>query len=376
MANILILGGGFGGVVAAERLAQTLGSEHQITLVSRDGKFTFYPALVRLAFGKCAPEDVSFDLRDAMLDRRIRFVQGEVARLDTHTRRATVTKGDFEGELNYDYLIYALGRRLATERVPGFFEHAHHLLGVGAALKFGEALRGFQEGHAIIGSCPGARLVVPVYETAFALSRLLDERGLRDRVKITLVSPEPRADALGGAEELALTLNAALSAHHIEFVPDFPISRVEAGAVRTKDSRYLKYDLLMLVPPFQGASAGLDAGITDADGYLRVDRTMRVLGVERMYAAGDAVNFEGAKMGHMAVRQGEVAAANVAALIVGDAPGAEYEHELMLVIDSGDDDAIYLHQKMWTDEPASVRQGRFWSWAKRVHEKYWQRQHS
>jgi sulfide:quinone oxidoreductase len=375
MANILILGGGFGGVVAAERLAKTLGSEHQITLVSRDKKFTFYPSLVRLAFGRCEPEDVSFDLRDAMLDRRVRFVQGEVARLDPHARRATITNGDFEGELSYDYLIYALGRRLATERVPGFFEHAHHLLGVGAALKFGEAVRGFHEGHAIIGSCPGARLTVPVYETAFALSRFLEERGVRDRVRITVVSPGLRSDEVGSAE-MAQVLDAALSANHIEFLPDFPISHVEAGAVRTKDNRYLTYDLLMLVPPFQGASAALGDGITDADGYLRVDETTRVPGVEGMYAVGDAVNFEGAKMGHMAVRQGEVAAANVAALIAGDVPDTEYEHELMLVIDGGGDDAIYLHRKMWADEPASVRQGRFWSWAKRAHEKYWQQQHS
>ena len=47
MAKILILGGGFGGVVAAEHLAKKLDAEHQITLVSRSRQFVFYPALVR-----------------------------------------------------------------------------------------------------------------------------------------------------------------------------------------------------------------------------------------------------------------------------------------------------------------------------------------
>ena len=47
MAKVLILGGGFGGVVAAERLAKQLGEEHQITLISRSRQFIFYPALVR-----------------------------------------------------------------------------------------------------------------------------------------------------------------------------------------------------------------------------------------------------------------------------------------------------------------------------------------
>ena len=51
MAKVLILGGGFGGVVAAEWLAERLGTEREITLASRSREFLFYPALVRLAFG-------------------------------------------------------------------------------------------------------------------------------------------------------------------------------------------------------------------------------------------------------------------------------------------------------------------------------------
>ena len=81
MAKILIVGGGFGGVVAAESLAKKLGNEHQITLVSRSRKFLFYPALVRLAFGRGEPDDVSFDIRKARFDRRVQFVEGEVARI-------------------------------------------------------------------------------------------------------------------------------------------------------------------------------------------------------------------------------------------------------------------------------------------------------
>src|SRR5678815_5959849 len=58
MAKILVVGGGFGGIVAAESLAKKLGNGHEITLVSRSNKFVFYPALVRLAFGRATPEDI------------------------------------------------------------------------------------------------------------------------------------------------------------------------------------------------------------------------------------------------------------------------------------------------------------------------------
>ena len=102
MARVLILGGGFGGVVAAERLSEQLGDEHQITLVSRNRHFVFYPALVRLAFGKCEKTDVSFDLRHAMLGRRVNFIEAEVARMDPVERKVTIAHGEVEGNLSYD----------------------------------------------------------------------------------------------------------------------------------------------------------------------------------------------------------------------------------------------------------------------------------
>lgn len=115
MANILILGGGFAGVVAAERLSRALDpAEHQITLVSRSRRFTFYPALVRLAFGECEPDDISYDLRRAMQERGVRFVEGNVARVYPAARHVTVTGGDFVGELAYDYLVSGAGPNAPT----------------------------------------------------------------------------------------------------------------------------------------------------------------------------------------------------------------------------------------------------------------------
>jgi sulfide:quinone oxidoreductase len=103
---------------------------------------------------------------------------------------------------------------------------------------------------------------------------------------------------------------------------------------------------------------------------------MRVNGHERVYAVGDCVSFSGPKMGHMAVRQGEVAAANLAAEIAGHEPTSEYSHEMRFVIDEAGTDALYLHKDIWIDEPATVRQNRFWSWAKRIQQRYWEVTHS
>jgi len=374
MARVVILGGGFGGVVAAERLAEQLSDEHQITLVSRSRNFVFYPALVRLAFGKCEKNDVSFDLRHAMLNRRVNFIEAEVAHIDPFEKEVTIAHGEVEGKLAYDFLVFALGRRLATEKITGFFEHAHHLLNVDKALKFGKAVSNFHEGHAVIGQCEGARLPVPVYETAFALARRLEEQGERKRVKITVVTPDGLGSELG--EEAGIALNKALAAHQIELLHKFPIATVTRNSVFTRQGDTVNFDLLMLVPPFTGSSAASYMGSIDCLGYVLVDRTMRVIDHEGIYAVGDCLNFDGPKMGHMAVRQGEVAAANLIAEIEGREAVAHYSHEMRLVIEEPGGDSIYLHKDVWTEEPGSVRQGRFWSWAKNVQQRYWEHSHS
>jgi len=375
MANVLILGGGFGGVVAAETLATNLIHEHQVTLVSRNDRFLFYPALVRLAFGECDIADISFDLRKAMTDRRVRFIKAEVARISPGYHHATLTHGEVEGEMPYDYLIFALGRRLATEKVTGFYEHANHLLTPEAALKFGEAVASFHKGHAIIGNCSEAKLPIPVFETAFALSRRLQERGERKACRITVINPNMASLEEFGGRELAIKLYRTLEEHGIEYVADFPVSAVTAQEVRTFDD-LLAYDLLMLLPPFAGVGPVIDTGITDSKNFIRVDQSMRVKDAERMYAVGDSINLRGAKTAHMSVRQAAVAAANVQAEIEGRAPSANYEHEIRSVIDEGGRDSIYLHKKLWTDETGDVSQGRVWRWAKLVQEKTWMLTHS
>lgn len=375
MAKILIVGGGFGGVVAAESLAKRLGNEHQITLVSRSRKFLFYPALVRLAFGRGEPDDVSFDLREAMLDRRVTFIEGEIARIHPGERHVTIARGEFTGQMNYDYLVFALGRRLATERIGGFFEYAHHTLDLDGAFKFGEALRNFQHGHIVLGYCPAARLPVPLFETAFALSRLFEARNEADRSAITIASQETPGEMFGDAA-IGKALSEAMQSRRVEFVSDFSVERITPTSVIAGDGRAMNCDLAVVIPPFSGPGAVLHTSITDAEGYVPVETTMRVPGVERMYAVGDCVSLPGPKMGHMAVRQAEVAAENLSAEIQGRALPAAYEHELTMVLETDGKDAIYLHKDLWTDDPANLKQGRFWAWAKRGHEQYWMRRHA
>jgi sulfide:quinone oxidoreductase len=374
MAHILILGGGFAGLVTAERLVSLLGTSHSVTLVTPNSEFTFYPALVHFAFGECEARDITFDLREKLESLGVRFVRGQMLRVNTDTQTVDITGEDFKGEISYDYLVIAAGRRLATEKVPGFWEYAQHLLGIRAATRFGEKVRDFKEGTIIVGSCPDGRLPVPVCETAFALARRFKAEIADGRVRIKVVFPDSLQEVFGGAT-LHKELEAAFGRNHITVHYDIPITEITDKEIVSSAGHKIEYDLLMLIPPFRGQAILDDLGITDKHDFVLVDGGMRVHGLANAYAVGDVVAFSGPKLAHMAVRQAGVAAKNIAATIKGERPTAEYYHEIAAVIDAGGPDSIFLHYGIWDDAMYRVRKGHFWGWAKEVHDKMWREKH-
>lgn len=374
MANVLILGGGFGGLVAAEELHRRLGGKHQITLVSASEKFVFYPALVRLAFGKCEPDDISFDLAEKLADIDVTFLRGRVIKIKANEKRVQIAGREFNGDVSYDYLIIALGRRLATEKARGFFEYAHHLLDVKSALRFGEEIRTFTKGDIVVGLAPQALLPVPICETAFALSSKYEKEIEKGDITVSVVFPESIEKAFAGAK-LGSALVKAFQERDIFVTTEFPVKEINEREAVAGDGRKIEFDLLMLLPPFRGQSFLNRLGISDDFDFLITDELMRVPHFPGIYASGDIVGFSGPKFAHMAVRQAAVAARNIASEIEGDEPREHYYHEIATIIDSGGADSIYLHYGIWDEHLYNLKKGTFWVWVKRFHDRLWQAAH-
>ncbi|NNE99504.1 MAG: FAD-dependent oxidoreductase [Pyrinomonadaceae bacterium] len=374
MKNILILGGGFGGLVTAENLVKELGDEVQITLVSPQRTFTFYPALVRLAFRQLDLEEVTFDLEKKLNELNVRFIEGEVLHLKPSLHRVQIAGKEFNGDLSYDYLVIAMGRRLATEKMYGFFDHAHHLLGVSAAQKFGKAVDAFSEGDIVVGLSPDAYLPVPVCETAFTLATRFRDEIADEKISITAVFPETIDKAFGGAE-LSKELTAAFEKHNISVKEEFSLRMISKNEIRSKDDETISFDLLMLLPPFRGQARLSENRITDELNFVNVDQHMRVEGMNNAYAVGDIVSFEGPKLAHIAIGHATIAAENLALEIRGEEPTAVYYHEIASIIDQGGADSIYLHYGMWDASVYRLKTGTMWSLVKRVHDKLWRKKH-
>ncbi|MCC7308977.1 MAG: FAD-dependent oxidoreductase [Acidobacteria bacterium] len=370
MSRILILGGGFAGITAAEVLSEGAAAEHEITVVSPSRKLTFFPALVPMVFGDFLPEELRTDVVAPLHERRVRFIEGEVLTIDPVSRNVRVTGDDIDGELRYDYLLIAIGRRLATETVPGFFENAHHLLGINAGIRFRHAVSEFGSGSIVVGLCPGSSLPVPVCESALALADRFEREIAEKRICITAVFPETLEEALAGTG-LFRHVEESLQQKGVSLVQNFPVARVEEGTLQARNTTELAFDLAMLFPPFRGQTAIRELGSSDEnDGFAVVNSRMQLEGHEKIYAAGDIIALDGPRFGYMAMRQAKVAAANILIELSGEEPNIEYSHELAWILGEDYTDPHFFHYGVWDETLQDFDENALLGMARRVRERY------
>jgi sulfide:quinone oxidoreductase len=370
MARILILGGGFAAISAAETLASAVGPDHQIMLVSKSADFTFYPAIVPMVFGDFKPEEIRFDLRPKLSERRIQFIQGDVRAVDIKSRTVNVAGDAADRVIGFDYVVIAVGRGLATKTVPGLFEHAHHLLGVDAALKFREAISEFESGAIVVGLCPEASLPVPVCESALALGEQFEDEIERGDVSLTVVVPTTLDKAFEGAA-LFRDIEAEFDRKGIRLVSEFAVTRVEKDNVVSALGASLHHDLLMLIPPFSGQPCLRDVdGVTDASGFAMVNEFMQVKGSSGIYAAGEIVSMPGPKLGYIAMRQGKIAAQNLLAELNGATPSVEYRHKPAWVIGEKYTNPIFFHYGFWDETLSDFDEDALFGMARVIRNRY------
>ncbi|MBI3829870.1 MAG: FAD-dependent oxidoreductase, partial [Planctomycetes bacterium] len=134
--NILILGGGFGGLYAAFELERQLGQDPSvnITLVNRDNFFLFTPMLHEIAASDVEITTIVNPVRKLL--KRINFFAGDVERLDVNTKKVVVSHGfdRHTHEISYDYLILALGSITNFFGLPGLEDRALTMKSLGDAI--------------------------------------------------------------------------------------------------------------------------------------------------------------------------------------------------------------------------------------------------
>src|ERR671926_326944 len=133
--QVLILGGGFGGLYAALGLEKTLARDGdvQITLVNRENCSLFTPMLHEVAASDLDMTHIVNPIRKLL--KRVQFFQGDVERIGVDERVVVVSHGSdhHHHQLEYDHLVIGVGNITNFYNLPGLEENALTMKSLGDA---------------------------------------------------------------------------------------------------------------------------------------------------------------------------------------------------------------------------------------------------
>lgn len=344
--HILILGGGFGGVYAAQRLLKKLpvDADVEITLVSRDNFFLFTPMLHEVAASDLEVTDIVSPIRSLL--KGVRFHCGEVTSIDLEARSVAVSHGyaSHAHALRYDYLLIALGSTTNFFRLPGVEENALTMKTLSDAIHLRNTLiahleeadsessasgEGSGDGDGGLmtfvvagGGFAGIETIASVNDFVRDSLRFyphIDPAG----VKMIVVHPgEVILPELG--PELGRYAQERLAARGIEILTNAKVAAADADGVTLADGRHIPCKTLVWTAgtsphPIVGRlPCDCDRGRVKVNGFLEVPRWPNV------WALGDAAVVPDLSSGKShpptaqhAMREGRVAADNIIAAIAG-----------------------------------------------------------
>jgi NADH dehydrogenase len=293
--RVVIVGGGFGGVYAARRLA---GAAVDLTLVDRGTSNVFQPLLYQCATGLLSEGQISYPLRTLLRrHRHIRVVAGEAHGLDVSSRVVTVKRPDSSTfEVGYDYLIVAAGMRPAYFGHPEFARFAPGLKTLDDALSIRRRIFGAFEmaetipdreqrrewlTFAVTGAGPtGVELAGQIRELA---SRTI-AREFRE------IDPaEARVLLFDGADSVLGSFGPSLSAKAQKI-----LTGLETTAKDGTKTRYAARTVLWTAgveaSPFLATVAEATGSSQDRQGRIPVEADLSVPGHPDIWVIGDAAS--------------------------------------------------------------------------------------
>lgn len=338
MKRVLVLGGGTAGTMAVNKLHRVLDrGEWQISVVDRDDDHLYQPGLLLLPFGVYAPAELIKPRRRFIPDD-VDLVASEVDRIEPGRNRVVLVDGR---ELHYDYLVIATGASPRPDQTPGMLgaewrRTIFDFYTFEGALALRDKLASWSGGRLVVHitempiKCPVAPL-----EFTFLADAFFAERGMRDKVDITYVTP------LEGAFTKPIAsrhLGGMLAARNVALEGDFVIDRIDPDrkVLVSMDEREVPFDLLVTVPLNMGADFIARSGLGDDLNYVPVDRhTLLSTKYDNIFALGDASNIPASKAGSVAHFSIELFAHNFVEHVAGRPMTHKFDGHANCFVESG-----------------------------------------
>ncbi len=349
--HILILGGGFGGLAVEHTLRDGLAEEHKITLV--DKQPTFSMGLTKLwILNNSRLEGEVTGNRTALNRRGVDFLEGEVTAINPSDKEVRVGKQP----IRYDYLVIALGADYSPASTSGFSKYAKNLYNESGCAEIRDILHALQSGTVNILVCGLPFKCPPApYEASMIIDDVLRKNGVRDKVKLRMITPEPHPLTILGPEAGKM-VTKLLEERAIEYKPSQKVVEIRRNSVVTESGEF-EHDLALAIPVHVAPSILKEAGLLDQSGWIPVNPQTMATNAENVYAVGDNAATKIPKglllprAGVLAEAQGKVVAENIIKEIQGQAKTATFNGEGVCYMEVGDGKAAPVRSNFYA-QPA------------------------
>ncbi|MGC8467474.1 MAG: NAD(P)/FAD-dependent oxidoreductase [Acidithiobacillus sp.] len=382
--HVVVLGGNFAGLGAAQKIREYAGDAVRITVLDRKNFLLFVPNIPAEVFeGRDPAKTLSMDLRSTLAEDDIHFIQAEVKALDPDAKRVDFVPSERPGaapeSLHYDYVVVAVGNRLAFDRIEGFAEYGQTC----TDFYYGNKLRHFLEheykgGPVAIGSArfhqgdgtkdirlygghafPSAEAACegPPVETMLSMATWLKEHGKGGPDKITVFTPAKLIAEDAGEKVVGKLLEIAsgMGFHYLNETQD--ITRITKEGVEFANGKSVEAELKLVFPDWVPHDFLKGLPISDSEGFVVTDVTMRNPKYPNVFAAGDAAAITVPKLGGIGHAEGEIVGKQIAKDL-GRMAAEEADKPLEPVVycigDMGANQAFYIRSNSWFGGPDQV----------------------
>jgi sulfide dehydrogenase [flavocytochrome c] flavoprotein subunit len=319
-AQVVVIGGGYGGATAARYVRLLSDRRVDVVLVEPEPSFVSCPVSNLVLSGTRRLSDMTLPAETLVARHGVRWVRERAARIDTPAKAVTLAGG---ARIGYDKLVVSPGVELLFDEIAGL--RAAHTSGqVLQAWKAGpetlalrRQLEAMPDGGVVAISVPESPYRCPPgpYERACMVAAYFKRAKPRSKVLVLDANPD-----VTSKPALFKKAWAELYAGMVEHRPLHKVVGVEGRRIRIEVQDEVRADVLNLLPPMRANTIAAESGLMNAGRWCKVNwLTLESTAAKDVHVLGDAVLAAGGmpKSGHMANAHAKVAAAAIVAQLGG-----------------------------------------------------------
>ncbi len=335
--HLVVLGAGTAGTMVVNKLRKKLKKDDwKITIVDSSTTHHYQPGFLFLPFGTYTTDEIVKPKRKFIPDG-VDFMVAEIEKVLPEDNQVLLANGQ---TLSYDQLVIATGTTPRPDQTEGmmgpqFHDTVHEFYSLDGSKALAEKLKDWPGGKLVVHitempiKCPVAPL-----EFTFLADDFFKQKGMRDKVEITYVTP---LDGAFTKPVASAALGTMLSDRHVAVEPDFIIERVDEGKIVSYDEREIPFDLLVTVPLNMGADFIAASGLGDELNYVPVNKQNFLSDkYDNIFAIGDASNIPASKAGSVAHFAVDLFAENFISHVAGEKMVHFFDGHANCFIESGD----------------------------------------